>query len=43
MWYMKDYNIERPDKDYPDYEKYFTEGEISDSEDEEEVNDDFLD
>ena len=23
MWYMKDYNIERPDRDYPGYKKYF--------------------
>ena len=43
MWYMKDYNIERPDRDYPGYKRYFSEGEISASEDFEEVDDDFLD
>ena len=23
MWYMKDYDIERSDRDYPGYKKYF--------------------
>lgn len=43
MWYMKDYDFERPDKDYPGYKEYFAEDENSDSEDFEEVDDDFLD
>lgn len=38
MWYMKDYDFERPDSDYPGYEDYFAEDE-----DFEEVDDDFLD
>ena len=43
MWYMKDYDFERPDSDYPGYKDYFSEGENFDSEDFEEVDDDFLD
>ena len=43
MWYMKDYDFERPDKDFPGYEAYFTEGEIFDSDEFEEVDDDFPD
>ena len=43
MWYMNDYNIERPDRDYPGYDLRMTEGENFDSEDFEEVNDDFPD
>ena len=43
MWYMKDYDFERPDSDFPGYEAYFTEGEISDSDEFMEVDDDFLD
>ena len=43
MWYMKDYNIERPDRDYPGYDLRMTEGENFDSEDFEEVNDGFPD
>lgn len=39
---MKDYDFERPDSDYPGYEDYFTEGEISDSDDFEEAEDDWL-
>lgn len=27
MWYMRDYDIERPDSDYPDYDEYFDEDE----------------
>ena len=23
MWYMRDYDIERPDRDYPDYKRTF--------------------
>ena len=42
MWYMKDYDFERPDSDFPGYEAYFTEGEISDSDEFMEVDDDFL-
>lgn len=26
MWYMKDYDFERPDSDFPGYEKYFADG-----------------
>lgn len=43
MWYMRDYDFERPDRDFPDYERCFTESENSDSEDFEEVDDDFPD
>lgn len=43
MWYMKDYNIERPDSDYPGYSTRMADGENSVSEDFEEVDDDFLD
>ena len=43
MWYMRDCNIERPDRDYPGYNLRMTDGENSDSEDFEEVEDDFLD
>ena len=43
MWYMKDYDIERPDRDYPGYNLRMTDGENSDSEDFEEVDDDFID
>ena len=43
MWYMKDCDIERPDRDYPGYDLRMTEGENSVSEDFEEVDDDFLD
>lgn len=43
MGYMKDYDIERPDRDFPGYEDYFSEGENLDSEGFEEVDDDFLD
>ena len=42
MWYMKDYDIERPDSDYPGYSTRMTGGENSDFEDFEEVDDDFL-
>lgn len=40
---MKDYNIERSDRDYPGYDLRMTDGENLVSEDFEEVNDDFLD
>lgn len=43
MWYMKDYNIERPDRDYPGYDLRMMEGKNFDSEDFEEVDDDFID
>ena len=43
MWYMKDCDIERPDRDYPGYDLRMTEGENFNSEDFEEVDDDFLD
>ena len=40
---MKDYDIERPDSDYPGYGMCMTDGENSDFEDFKEVEDDFLD
>ena len=40
---MKDYDIERPDRDYPNYRTRMMDAENSDSEDFEEVDDDFLD
>ena len=40
MWYMRDCNIERPDRDYPGYNLRMTDGENSDFEDFEEVDDD---
>ena len=43
MWYMKDYDFERPDSDFPGYEAYFTEGEIPDSDDEIEFEEDDID
>lgn len=41
MWYMKDYDFERPDSDFPGYEDYFTEGENDDLSDEEMFEDDY--
>ena len=38
--YMKDYNIERPDSDYPGYEDYFKEGSDDDEWNDEEVFED---
>lgn len=39
MWYMRDYDIERPDKDYPGYNRTFDIDEVDDEDYDEEEGD----